>query len=98
LSATISPAFMANRYTRLAAMYFADSLTPTNYMHRLCHRPLTVQSHKTARGTHLALALFAHSSPYLPVAAWLGATGDHRPGPEKGWVQLDVFSMRHPSD
>ena len=64
-------------------MHFADSLTPTNYMHRLCHRPLTVHSHKTARGTHLALALFAHSLPYLPVAASLGATGDHRPGSEK---------------
>ena len=69
----------------------SSKMTPTNYMHRLCHRPLTVHSHKTARGTHLALALFAHSLPYLPVAAWLGATGDHRPGPEKGWVQLDMF-------
>jgi hypothetical protein len=39
---------MANRYTRLAAMYFADSLHRTNYMHRFCHRPLAahLQKHK----------------------------------------------------
>jgi hypothetical protein len=30
-------------------MYFADSLTPTNYMHRFCHRPLTVHSQKQNR-------------------------------------------------
>ena len=40
---------MANRYTRLAAMYFAASLTPTNYMHRFCHRPLTAHSQKQNR-------------------------------------------------
>jgi len=37
---------MANRYTRLAAMYFADSLHRTNYMHRFCHRPLAAHSQK----------------------------------------------------
>jgi phospholipase/lecithinase/hemolysin len=40
---------MANRYTHLAAMYFADSLHPTNYMHRFCHRPLAAHSQKQNR-------------------------------------------------
>jgi hypothetical protein len=40
---------MANRYARLAAMYFAASLNPTNYMHRFCHRPLAAHSQKQNR-------------------------------------------------
>ena len=29
---------------RLAAVYFAASLHPTNYMHRFCHRPIAAHS------------------------------------------------------